>query len=109
MSLAKSQPSQRRRTKAAAPPPYPPLPDSGHRLFWLGAYLRDLAEQQTLQALVTEAYRRRRSHLVALALTTAETRAADKVRESAKEACKDGLILFAHQQTTALNGVGGCA
>lgn len=108
MPLAKSQPSQRRRTPAAAPP-YPPLPDTCHPLFSLAAYIRDLAEWQTLDSLTTEAYRRGRSHLVRHTLIGAEMRAADKARESGRRVRDEGLILFAHQHTTALDRVGGRA
>jgi hypothetical protein len=84
---------------------YPKLLSSDHRLFWLAAYLRDLAEAQALYDLYIEVTRRKRSEVVRYATIGAWGHARNEACCIADHVLRDGLILFAHPATTALDEV----
>lgn len=94
-------PSTRRAARATNRKPiYPDFPKVGHRLFWLAAYLRGIAEADALDALHTEAIRRKRSIVACHALSMANIAARDSVKTEAEYTRRDGLLLFAHNDTT---------
>lgn len=83
--------------------PYPDLPDSDHKLFWLAAFLRSTAELDAVHRLkkrearlpVTPAYS---------ALCTAERAVLELLHEAATYCVHNGLLPMAFTGTTALKG-----
>ena len=107
---ARSAPGTRRAAPAVnRKPVYPDLPSIDHRLFWLAAYLRGIAEADALDALHTEAIRRKRSRVTSYALCGAHFAAKDKAKTTAEHTRGDGLILFAHPATTIFSQQRGAA
>lgn len=109
MQTSTHETAPRRTTRrAAAPanrkPVYPEPTGTSCRLYWLRAYLRDLAEMEALDALHREAHRRNRSHVTCMALSGAVIHAREDAQRSLEHARRHGLLLFAHAHTTAFAG-----
>lgn len=95
----KRQPA--RRTPAAdAKLPYPELPETEDRFFWLAALFCDLAEIQALDMLITECHQRKRSNVVLIALYGARGHLRDNLKTAQGYVLKEGLLPFAFAGTT---------
>ena len=83
--------------------PFPDLPKINHPMFWVFALLRD-------QAMLDEFSKKARKFfgdknlVLSLSMIKAENFLLEDVHKSAKEAQKNGVLLFCHKATTALNG-----
>lgn len=108
MQTSTHETAPRRTRRAAAPanrkPVYPELPETSHRLFWLAAYLRRLAEFDAITAIFQEARARKRSHVACMALSAAVNHALDDAVRILEHTRRDGHLLFAHAHTTVFSG-----
>lgn len=113
MSSLNSPASAVARTRKARQPqpqalPFPDLPDSkevGDVIFWLSAWMRDIALQATFVAHTdsTSVQKLRRADAVlSLALTVARMNATDQILESVRNLKDVGGLLFAFPGTTKL-------
>jgi hypothetical protein len=96
------RPTSRNRA-AAQNLPYPKLPGVNHRLFWLAVFLCELSESVALEGLIHSATRGKCSDLECFALLSARVNAATKQAETVRYLRAEGLLLFAHHGTTALD------
>lgn len=97
-----SRRAPRRAQAAKGKLPFPQLPDSGSRFFWLAAYFNDLAQLEALSTVCDRAHSasRRRPYIELLALTSACSHRRDELQKSFKYVVSDGLLPFAWAGTT---------
>lgn len=88
----------------AAKPHYPELLPSENRLFWVAAYLRDVAELDALRALYEKSFSSRGNAIQSYALSDAVLLKRDSLRKSVRYAAQEGTLLFAFPGTTVLEG-----
>lgn len=94
------------RKQAAAKLPYPELPDSDSKLFWLAAYQRDDAELDALKQLTNCRAFIKRSTIARMAIIGAVGLQQSARNASLHRAIEDGSLLFAHPATTVFADVG---
>lgn len=93
----------RRAPAADAKLPFPDLPESDDRLFWLACLFRQLAELQALDLLTQELHRRRRPDVVLFALYNAMGNMRSDLKTAHGYVVKGGLLPFAFAGTTVFN------
>ncbi|MHB8947533.1 MAG: hypothetical protein ACYC4S_00530 [Rhodoferax sp.] len=98
----KRQPA-RRTPSAEVKLPFPELPETGNRFFWLASLFRKLAELQALERLTKEQHQRRRSNVVLFALYGATSNLQFDLRTDQGYVVQGGLLPFAFAGTTVFN------
>lgn len=83
--------------------PFPELPETGNRLFWLASLFRKLAELQALDGLIQEQHRRRRPNVVLFALYDSISNLRFDLRMDQGYVVQGGLLPFAFAGTTVFN------
>jgi hypothetical protein len=83
---------------------YPRLPDKNSPLFWLCAYLRDVAELNELRTMRDKLYATSRNDVLQRAMGNAATTQMLETGKSLKYVIEGGQLLFAFPGTTAMQG-----
>lgn len=105
MRTASSTP-KRKSPAAVQALPYPETHRLPDHLYWLGCYFRDVTEMEALEGLSLEMTRRRRPNHVCMALCGAQVDKRDSLKKSLGYVVKNGLLPFAHAQTTVFSSAG---
>ena len=106
MHTSTQQPRAHRGTRAKTPI-YPDLPSSDSplgRFFWLAAFLRDQAELEAINGLIDKPSHIKSPRPLRMALYGALRTQENDLSKSLSQVCSNGLLPFAHQQTTVFNG-----
>ena len=90
----------RPRKAAAGNLPYPKLPDSAHKGFWLAVYLQQQAELDQLQRFSQTKECKKKNLAFTSAIYLAIHHYGEEIKLSLGYAKKDGLLPFAHASTT---------